>query len=230
MVNSEENLPRLVHTDEAASTMPSTLPMPLSIRQEPQGLGHMLVCSMVRGKPNDAQLQELNEHSARNNRNRGLTGVLLCGNGVFIHWLEGSVEYLDQAWKSIVQDKRHEKITVLWENKNAPERLFGDWFMGLRNAIVARDLLEILRTTKCLHTPKAMLRANYYDVFSDAFELLERVCAKDTTPTRQPKAASISSYTLLGPARDVVKTMDVALHRAQPGRIKGGGLLAAQLP
>jgi Sensors of blue-light using FAD len=198
-------------SDEAASTMPDTLLYaPDTKAHNKQRFGQMLVCSMVCGKPTETQLKELHEHSARNNRNRGLTGVLLCGDGVFVHWLEGANDYLDEAWQAIVKDSRHEKIVVLWENRDAPERLFGDWVMGLRSTVVARDLLEILRATKRLHTPKAMLRANYYEVFSDSLELLERVCAADPKDKTWPEVSPATNHTLMGPARHVVKAMNTA--------------------
>lgn len=209
MVSTPSN-PRELHgPDDPGSTIPDTLlPFQSTQLSKPKHrFGQMLVCSLVLGDPTPAELKALHEHSARNNRNRGLTGVLLCGSGVFVHWLEGYNEYLQQAWQSISKDKRHDKLAVLWENKDAPERLFGDWTMGLRSPIVARDLLEILRTTKSLHTPKAMLRANYYEVFIDALELLESICAADVRNARLPEVSPAANHTLLGPARHVIKQM-----------------------
>ncbi len=210
MVSSRLTPPAQNGPDDVATTAPDTLQYPPDTQAAQQRFGQMLVCSLVRGKPTETQLKQLHEHSARNNRNRGLTGVLLYGDGVFVHWLEGLNDYLEQAWEAIVKDNRHEKIVVLWENKDAPERLFGDWVMGLRSTVVARDLLELLRTTKRLHTPKTMLRANYYEVFSDALELLERVCAADPKDKPWPDVSPATNHTLLGPARHVVKAMATA--------------------
>jgi hypothetical protein len=173
-------------------------------------LGQMLICSQVRGKPTEKQLKALHDLCATNNRNRGLTGVLLCGDGVFVHWLEGLDEYLQEAWASISKDDRHERVAVLWQSKAAPERLFGDWTMGLRSTIVARDLLEMLRTVKRLHTPKTMLRANYYEVFIESLDLLERVCATDNGATPAQVVSPATNHTVLGPARHVLKAMDKA--------------------
>jgi Sensors of blue-light using FAD len=210
MVNTRVTPTGHSRLDEVASTVPDTLLYPPDTPVKKQRFGQMLVCSLVRGTPSETQLKELDEHSARNNRNRGLTGVLLYGEGVFVHWLEGLNDYREQAWQAIVKDSRHEKIVVLWENKDAPERLFGDWVMGLRSTVVARDLLEILRTTKRLHTPKTMLRANYYEVFSNALELLERICAADPKNKPWPDVSPATNHTLLGPARHVVKAMGTA--------------------
>jgi Sensors of blue-light using FAD len=192
-----------------ASTFPSTAPDTLSAADtkfERPRLGQMFVCSQVVGKPLPPHLQALFDLSVRNNRNRGLTGVLLCGNGVFVHWLEGLDDHLQDAWQSIAKDHRHEKIVVLWENHDAPERLFGDWVMGLRSSIVAHDLLTILNVVKQQQNAKAMLRTGYYEVFADAYSLLERVCV----PERFKDIESILPVTrkLTGPIRDVVAAME----------------------
>ena len=173
-------------------------------------LRQMLICSQVRGKPTEKQLNALHKLCATNNRNRGLSGVLLCGNGVFVHWIEGLDEYLQQAWTSISKDDRHERVAVLWQSKVATERLFGDWTMGLRSTIVARDLLEMLRAIKRLHTPKTMLRANYYEVFVESLDFLERVCATDNGAAPAQVVSPAANHTVLGPARHVLKAMKKA--------------------
>ena len=189
------------------NTGPTTSPDTLQAetRLDKPKLGQMLVCSLVVGKPLQVQLQALFDLSVRNNRNRGLTGVLLCGNGVFVHWLEGLTDYLDDAWRSIAKDTRHEDIAVLWENRDAPDRLFGDWVMGLRNAIVAQDLLALLNVVKLQQSPKAMLRAGYYEVFSEAVSLLERVCM----PQADHNSTELHTkpHKLVGPSRAVATAM-----------------------
>ncbi len=202
-------------TDSQAGAHQDTVPSLLweqsaQSSQEKPLLGQMLICSQVRGKPTEKQLKALHDLSATNNRNRGLSGVLVCGNGVFVHWLEGLDDYLQQAWASISKDDRHERVAVLWQSQHAPERLFGDWTMGLRSPIVARDLLEMLRTVKRLHTPKAMLRANYYEVFIESLDLLERVCATDSAAAQVPVLSRAVNQAVLGPARHVLKAMGKA--------------------
>ncbi len=167
----------------------------------------MLVCSLVVGDPQPQHLQALSDECTQNNRNRGLTGVLLCGNGVFVHWLEGLDNYLEEAWGSISKDTRHENIVVFWRSHDAPERLFGDWVMGLRSTIVAQDLLTMLNVVKAQHTTKTMLSFGYYQVFTDALALLQRICA----PAASQTAGLLRPYTgfkLSGPARSVVASME----------------------
>jgi Sensors of blue-light using FAD len=209
---------------EYLSTQPATLPTPISespsdslpaskSSQTQQPLAQMLICSMVVGKPTPEQLQALEALSMQNNRNRGLTGVLLCGNGVFVHWLEGLDEYVQAAWKSIARDNRHENIVVLWQNRNAPERLFGDWVMGLRSTIVAQDFLSMFQVIKKQQSAKTMLGLGCYEVFFDALRLLERVCMLDTAQQINGAALPLSGHApalahkTAGPARGLINTM-----------------------
>jgi Sensors of blue-light using FAD len=208
----------VVNTDPAflntqaspTSTSPAVLADAPATKADNALLGQMLICSRVRGKPKAAQLKTLHDLSAQNNRNRGLTGVLLCDDNVFVHWLEGVNEYLDQAWNSIMNDNRHDKMVVFWECRDAPERLFGDWTMGLRNTFVARDLLEMLRRVQRLHSPKALLRAIHYEVFMESLDFLERVSAQSPGTGSRPAMSSAVNHNVLGPARHVLKAMDKA--------------------
>lgn len=220
MVSRTDSKPFLATEPSPLSAAPNsrpflrTEPSPLTAVAETKPpklrLGQMLVCSHARGEPAEKYLKMLHDVCAANNRNRGLSGVLLYGSGVFVHWLEGSNEYLDEAWAAIAKDDRHEKISVLWHSTNAPERLFGDWTMGLRSPMVARDLLEMLRCIQDLHTPKALLRANCYEAFIDALDLLKRVCAADAENGDAPVSAmsQAAKHKLLRPARKVLRAME----------------------
>jgi hypothetical protein len=208
------------------STQPATLPTPIAeavsgalvsaSKSSPahQPLAQMLICSMVTGSPSPEQLQALADVSQQNNRNRGLTGVLLCGNGVFVHWLEGLDEYVQAAWKSIARDSRHSNIVLLWHDRDAPERLFGDWVMGLRSTVIAQDFLSMFQMIKKQQSAKTMLGQGYYEVFSDALRLLERVCMLDTAQQANGAGLPLSVHTpapahkTAGPARALIAAME----------------------
>lgn len=192
--------------DGEPSSQADTQPAASDTKLDKPTLGQMLVCSLVNGEPKPHHLQALADECTQNNRNRGLTGVLLCGNGVFVHWLEGLDNYLQEAWTSIVKDTRHSSIVVLWRRHDAPERLFGDWVMGLRSTIVAQDLLAMLSAVKAQHSAKVMLTQGCYEVFTEALVLLERVCSP--APAQAATAATTQAERkLIGPAREVVAAM-----------------------
>jgi Sensors of blue-light using FAD len=201
-------------SESEQSTQPDTLAASLSVggdtRLEKPTLGQILVCSLVVGDPQPHHLQALAEESAQNNRNRGLTGVLLCGNGVFVHWLEGLDDYLQEAWTSIAKDARHENAVLLWRRHDAPERLFGDWVMGLRNTIVAQDLLAMLNVVMAQCSVKAMLTQGYYEVFTDALNFVQGVCAPAAghKESAHQSTRTKAERKLIGPAREVVAAME----------------------
>jgi Sensors of blue-light using FAD len=212
------------------STLPDTQPGDVDTQRDKPRLGQMLVCSLVCGKPTAEQLRSLADQSTQNNRNRGITGVLLCGNGVFVHWLEGLDRYVDQAWQSIAKDPRHENIVVLWHSHEAKDRLFGDWVMGLRKTIVAQDLLALLQVVQQQQTPKAMLRTGYYEVFSEALSLLQRVCAPEANIGLAQSA--MPAYKVIGPTRAVLKAMlrtPFTPHMASAGKAAKNAAYSSEL-
>jgi hypothetical protein len=166
-------------------------------------VSQILACSMAVGEPTVDQLKRMHELYAQNNRNRGLTGVLLYGAGVYIQWLEGQAEYLQEAWQETLADTHHENVAVLWESHRANERLFGDWVMGLRSPIVARDILAIFRVIQQRHTARSMLRDGYYQVFTDAMALLDRSATQGPVSALAPRspihAVAAAHHTPLAP-------------------------------
>ena len=90
--------------------------------------------------------------SAKKNKKRELTGVLLLVNGTFIQVLEGKRENIEDAFETICCDLRHKQIKVI-ELEPAKGRLFANWdmaFVGSTNEPtqlhVNRDLQHIAVT------------------------------------------------------------------------------------
>ena len=91
-----------------------------------------------------AGLAELEAQCVRNNRTRGLTGVLMAGGGLFFQLLEGEPEAVDAVLADISRDPRHSDLLLLSE-ETAEHRLFPDWAMKAVPIDAARiDRLEPL--------------------------------------------------------------------------------------
>lgn len=75
-----------------------------------------------------AGLTELEAQCVRNNRTRGLTGVLMAAGGLFFQLLEGEPEAVDAVLADISRDPRHRDLLLLSE-ETAEHRLFPDWAM-----------------------------------------------------------------------------------------------------
>ena len=80
----------------------------------------------------EAQLQDLLLVSRRNNRQFGITGMLLYKDGNFMQLLEGDEPAVREIFRRIVSDSRHHDLITLLQAP-APERDFAEWTMGFRH-------------------------------------------------------------------------------------------------
>jgi hypothetical protein len=94
-------------------------------------LYYILYVSVASGHMNDEDLDKILSKSRKNNQDRGLTGVLLFGQGRFIQLLEGHREVVDSTFSVIRLDSRHLDITVI-ASGNVGKRCFPEWFMGFK--------------------------------------------------------------------------------------------------
>ena len=69
--------------------------------------------------------------SRRNNARAGLSGLLIFHEGRFFQVLEGEPAALQPRYARILQDPRHQNVSVVQDGP-AQERAFGRWKMGFR--------------------------------------------------------------------------------------------------
>jgi hypothetical protein len=69
--------------------------------------------------------------SVRNNKRRGITGMMLYGDGAVIQVLEGEKDAVLQTFRAIQSDSRHSGVFVVIEQEIA-SRQFASWSMGFR--------------------------------------------------------------------------------------------------
>ena len=75
-------------------------------------------------------LQGIAKKAQENNKRDGIVGILILSGDQFLQVLEGPVRYVNQLYRKIVQDERHEEVElVLYEQINTP--YFYDWSMRL---------------------------------------------------------------------------------------------------
>ncbi|MFM7395501.1 MAG: BLUF domain-containing protein [Gammaproteobacteria bacterium] len=77
----------------------------------------------------------------RNNTARGLTGMLLFGNGTFLQSIEGEAVVVDPLIELISKDSRHRDIRILRRDK-ITERQYSEWSMGFER--VTESTLEAI--------------------------------------------------------------------------------------
>lgn len=77
----------------------------------------------------ERHLDELFCQSVNNNSTRNITGILLYNEGTFIQILEGHKQPLDNLFKTIHQDRRHNNITKILDRRIG-DRLFSKYRTG----------------------------------------------------------------------------------------------------
>jgi hypothetical protein len=99
--------------------------------------------------------------SVNNNKRDQITGALICRSDLYLQYLEGPTESIDETFNKIKNDDRHVEIKVLKEGVHA-KRLFPKWAMrddpvrswmwsreevdsGALNSINSSDALNIFK-------------------------------------------------------------------------------------
>ncbi len=73
------------------------------------------------------------------NERRGVSGMLLYGNGTFLQTIEGDEDVIDNLLDTISKDERHTEIQVL-TRKEIPARQYSEWSMGFEE--ISDDTLK----------------------------------------------------------------------------------------
>jgi hypothetical protein len=123
------NAPHREQSDEPTSV--SGLPL----------LHQTIYCSRASAGVDEAAVAHIIATARRWNPARGITGLLVCGSGVFFQWIEGPRDNVMQLMDRIRADPRHEHIVTLSETEEVRERLFPEWDMELVSASEIRDVL-----------------------------------------------------------------------------------------
>ena len=105
-------------------------------------LYNLVYCSRAAPGVDDADVARIIETSHRRNPERGITGLLVFGGGIFFQWLEGPRDTVTELLAILKTDNRHESVVVLSETEEVRERLFPNWDMELVTTDDIRDVLE----------------------------------------------------------------------------------------
>lgn len=77
----------------------------------------------------DAALEIMLSKARLKNEASGITGMLICYEGLFIQFIEGEEEVIDELFKKIAADHRHNQILIL-DDGYSETRKFADWSMA----------------------------------------------------------------------------------------------------
>ena len=98
-------------------------------------------CSRAAESVDDAEVGRIVEAAQRSNRARGITGVLVFGNGVFFQLIEGPSAQIQKLMVTLHNDPRHHDVVSLDWSEERRERLYPNWEM---ERVTADDIRAVL--------------------------------------------------------------------------------------
>ena len=104
-------------------------------------LYHFVYCSRAADGVDDQEVGRIVEAAQRDNRARGITGMLTFGSGVFFQWIEGPATEVKKLIASLHGDLRHFDIVSLEQSEEKRARLYPNWGM---EKVEAGDLYAVL--------------------------------------------------------------------------------------
>jgi hypothetical protein len=110
-------------------------------------LRQVVYCSRAAESVDDAEVTRIVATSKRRNPERGITGLLVYGSGIFFQWIEGPHAQIAQLMEILHADPRHRDIVWLSQTEEVGERMFPDWDMEQVAAQDIRVVLEDARST-----------------------------------------------------------------------------------
>lgn len=110
-------------------------------------LYQIVYCSRASEGLQSSAVDRIIAASHRHNPQRGITGLLVYGSGIFFQWIEGPRDSVEELMALLRRDPRHRDIVTLAETEEVRERLFPDWSMELVQASDIRDVLVDARDT-----------------------------------------------------------------------------------
>jgi hypothetical protein len=98
-------------------------------------------CSRAAEGVDDAEVGRIVEAAKRSNLARGITGVLVFGNGVFFQLIEGPAAQIQKLIATLHRDPRHYDVVSLDWSEERRERLYPNWEM---ERVTADDIRAVL--------------------------------------------------------------------------------------
>ena len=96
----------------------------------------------------DDEIEVLASQAAKKNVENDITGVLMAQGGIFFQIIEGPEENIDDLFKNIMRDPRHEKVITLGVQVGDLKRLFPNW--GMKEINLNTTTSERLQPVKAI--------------------------------------------------------------------------------
>ncbi len=110
---------------------------------------HIVYVSIATSELNKEMLAQIEQIAQKNNRQNGITGILVHGNKSFMQIIEGREDKITKLMSTIYTDTRHHSIEIL-RQEFIPSRQFSNWHMRLtqlseiqmRHGVICDELFQ----------------------------------------------------------------------------------------
>jgi hypothetical protein len=113
-------------------------------------------CSRASESVDAAALGHIVSTAQQYNACRGITGILVFSEGIFLQWLEGPRDAIIPLMKRIAKDPRHDGLVMLNELEEVRGRMFPNWSMEL---VHITEICQVLSRTLELANDAAIIQA-----------------------------------------------------------------------
>lgn len=108
----------------------------------------LLYCSRKARALSGGGLRNLVEDAARRNQQRGISGPLLAGCGLYLQFLEGPHGEVNALWERLQRDRRHAKPELLMKNLRGADRLFPQPALALMQPAAPLQFMALTRDVR----------------------------------------------------------------------------------
>jgi hypothetical protein len=126
----------------------------------------------------DNVVRELVNVSIRNNKDDGVTGILVALQDVFIQALEGPVDSVRNTYARISRDRRHWDLKIIAQGPVA-SRLFNDWNMCARTLSPSDQAILQVLDSKGAFNPAALTPQGIERLLTTVADIQRRTALKD---------------------------------------------------
>jgi len=122
----------------------------------------------------DVVVQHIVKSSIRNNKDDGLTGLLVTIQDSFIQTLEGPVDSVRNTYARISCDRRHRDPQIIAQGP-VEKRLFSDWNMCARSLAVSDKAILDVISAKGNFNPAALTPQSVHDLLTTVAKIQRRI-------------------------------------------------------
>lgn len=122
--------------------------LPVVAANAGDSIAQLLYCSRKVRVLDAAALAELVEQAARRNAQHRISGTLLAGCGLYLQFLEGPAQELEQLWTQLQRDRRHGKPQLMMKNTHGSARLYPAAPMSLLHPAAPLQFTALMRDVR----------------------------------------------------------------------------------